>query len=58
MSQDIEGASKDMTQEANQKISAEEFDALRDTYKSDIDALHAEEKKKEIANMKKMEDKQ
>ena len=49
---------KDMTQEANQKISAEEFDALRDTYKSDIDALHAEEKKKEIANMKKMEDKQ
>ena len=49
---------KDMTQEANQKISAEEFDALRDTYKSDIDALHAEDKKKEIANMKKMEDKQ
>ncbi len=47
-----------MTQEANKKISTDEFNAIRDTYKPDIDALHKEEKEKEIANMEKMEDKQ
>ena len=49
---------KKISEEANEKISEAELNAVAETYKTDLNILHKETKKKEEAKMKKMEDKQ
>ena len=48
---------KKISEEANEKISEAELNAVAETYKTDLNILHKETKKKEEAKMKKMADK-